>query len=226
MTLNQDSTFFQGEDIKKIPTKPGIYAWYYRPIGRSVVSTGQLKKTLASLVPYPEKVRTEIKNRYNIRYIGDADLAPYYGANKISCEDKIDEAVGFCPKFIGKFVKDFMIPAFTSPLYIGITNDLYKRVYNQHYKELTDLWLADSHVSKFMASSKPEKIQELLDFLGLSHNFATEARFRGFAPRDLGVFVCPTEQIALTEEEIDDEKNRYAIEDLLQIISDPICGRM
>jgi len=172
-------------------------------------------------VPTPDKVTTEIHNRYNVRYIGESYLEAFHGSKRLTNFELIEKVVKTNPVFISNFLRKSMVPAFCSPLYIGITKNLNNRVYKQHYTQLNDYWEDDSSVSKYLRSNKTYDVKEIQKILGLPHSFALEARIKGLAPRDLMVYMCLMDTVN-TSENLND---RESIENLLQIIADPICGR-
>jgi hypothetical protein len=166
----------------------------------------------------------EIRSRYNVRWRGESDLIAHYGSTGTLLDDIIKDVLSYSPDFIAEFLKNYMTPAFSKPLYIGIASDLHERVHRQHYLGLCELWELDSSVSKYLSAHPNADVQEVLQDLSLNHSFAIEARVRGFSPRDLMVYVCVTDNMSVKQGE-DDSQRRRALEQMLQLLADPICGR-
>jgi hypothetical protein len=93
---------------------------------------------------------------------------------------------------------------------------------------LTQLWDDSSAVSRFLAANEDVTVQTVMDRLDLSHSFALEARVRGISAKDLMVTVLVTERMPKAigpDDGGSDSSTRRALERLLQLLSDPICGR-
>ena len=204
---------FQGSGIIDTPELPGIYAWYYRPR----VLGDREAKTLGRLITRPSSVKTEIAMRYGLMWEVDSNVNVLYGgqrtrqpADKVVSDAVVDEST-----LITSFLQNLMVPYFATPLYIGIdTKNLRVRV-KSHYNSLTRFWDSDAPVSRYLAGHPDADVEEVLDYLSLDHSFAINARVKGIAPRDLLVCVCPVE----TPVEL------RRLEQILQILADPICGR-
>ena len=204
---------FQGGDIIDTPECPGIYAWYYRP---RVLGHDEAK-TLGRLITRPSSVKTEIAMRYGLMWEVDSNVNVLHGgqqarqpANKVVSDAVVDES-----HLITSFLQNLMVPYFATPLYIGIdTKNLRVRI-KDHYNSLTRFWDSDARVSRYLAGHPDADVEEVLDQFGLEHSFAINARVKGIAPRDLLVCVCPVE----TPVEL------RRLEQILQILTDPICGR-
>lgn len=129
---------------------------------------------------------------------------------------------------ISTFLKNEHLNVFTRPLYIGISNNLNQRVFKDHYKELEAHFEESSPVSRFLLSYPDATVQEIMDSLNLKHSFALEARARGINILDLVVYVHEMPE-TLMDGEDDVETNggslRRSVECILQLLTDPICGR-
>ena len=201
---------FQGSNIVDTPELPGIYAWYYKPrlLGDREV------EILVKLITNPCSVKTEIAMRYNLVWATDSDASVLYGKERNSINKVVAELINDGGDLTRHFIQKFMAPHFAKPLYIGISDNLSTRV-KSHYNSLTQLWDSDARVSRYLAGHPNADVEEVLEQLGLDHTFAIDARVKGIVPRDLVVCVCLVE----TPVEL---RN---LEQVLQILADPICGR-
>ena len=204
---------FQGSRIVDIPQQQGIYAWYYRP---SVLDNREVE-TLGKLITTPSSVKTEIAMRYDLMWGTNSNVDVLHGGkrkrqsvNKFVSEIIVDEG-----DLIKPFFKNLMIPYFAKPLYIGHTDNLYRRVYKEHYIPLTELWEPDDRINKYLEEHPNADVQDVLNQFDINHSFAINARVKGIAPKDLVVCICP----------IDLPGNLRDLEQILQILADPICGR-
>ena len=207
---------FQGSNIIDTPELPGIYAWYYRPH----VFGDHEAKTLGRLITSPSSVKTEIAMRYGLMWEVDSDVNVLHGGKqRRQPADKIVlEAVASGGDLVESFFKSLMLPYFAKPLYIGRSENLYQRVYKEHYVLLTELWELDTPVSKYLAGHPDATVKEVLEQLNLPHSFAVEARVKGLRTGDLRVCVC---QIEISDSQAELRK----LEQILQLLADPICGR-
>ena len=202
---------FQGSDIVDTPELPGIYAWYYRP----PIFGNREAEILGKLITNPSRVKTEIALRYGLMWTTDSDVDVLYSTKRQPADKIVLEAVAGGGDLVESFFKSLMLPYFAKPLYIGRSENLYQRVYKEHYVSLTELWELDTPVSRYLAGHPDADVEEVLNQLGLSHSFAINARVKGIAPRDLMVCVCPIEIPGKLRD----------LEQILQILADPICGR-
>ena len=201
---------FQGGAIFDTPELPGIYAWYYKP---RMLENRQVE-ILVKLITNPCSVKTEVAMRYNLVWAIDSDAAVLYGKERNSINRVLAELIDDGGDLTKSFIQKFMVPYFAKPLYIGISDNLSVRV-EDHYNSLTRLWDSDTPVSRYLARHPDADVEEVLDQLDLDHTFAIDARVKGIVPRDLVVCVC------LVETPVELRK----LEQVLQILADPICGR-
>ena len=85
-----------------------------------------------------------------------------------------------------------------------------------------------SQGSLFIAANSQTTVQNVLDRLDIPHSFALEARVRGISSKDLMVSVLETDEMPAgigPDTPTSDSSTRRALERLLQLLSDPICGR-
>lgn len=226
MSSNQPQYLeFQGSRVAHIPEQPGLYAWYYRPTSIQQETT---PATLARFLGGQVSISTEIQQRYGVRIAADMVGETLLGADRQPVADAIAEAFREAEPFLNWFFRSAQFAYFCRPMYIGIAKNLYERIYNQHYLSLTEYWEDTSGVSRFLATNGRASIQEVMDRLDLPHSFALEARVRGVSSKDLMVSVLVTEDMPSAigpDTGASDTSTRRALERLLQLLSDPICGR-
>lgn len=218
---------YQGGKITSIPEKPGLYAWYYRPLS---VSAESALNAIRRFFLAENAVVTKIDQRYGMKLLINGHGELVFGAEEQSAEEAIEKALSSSKDFLDWFFKSESFVYFSRPLYIGIAKNLYERVYVQHYSALLDYWSEGSQVSRFVNANPDVGVQGVMDKLGVNHSFALEARVRCIPPRDLMVAVLETDTmpkaIGVDTDSLSDESStRRSLERLLQLMADPICGR-
>ena len=208
---------FQGSDIVDTPECPGIYAWYYRPrvFGKGTKNATEI---MGKLITNPIGVKTEIAMRYGLTWAVDSNVDVLYGAKREPADNVLSETVASGGELIESFLQNLMVPYFAKPLYIGIdTKSLHRRI-KEHCDLLDSLWNPNSGVSKYLTGHRNATVEEVLAELDLTHSFAVEARIMEITLRDLVVCVYQIE-------ELDNPAELQKLEDILQLLADPICGR-
>lgn len=223
MEINQ----YQGPQIASVPTRAGLYAWYYKPL---VVDNLTVSQTLSTFLESPGDMSTEIRMRYGVVLEGRTDLSVSYGAQRQAAADVLKEAIERAGQFFSEFFRSKTLQLFTRPIYIGVAKNLHRRVYQQHYLTLDEYWGVDHAVNKFLTSSPTSDVQSVIDRFDLPHSFALEARVRGISPRDLTVHVYPTDELPTdigpdSDDPLADTPTRLALERIFQLLADPVCGR-
>lgn len=218
---------FQESQIAKITHQSGLYAWYYKP---KVIDQQTVSRTLSSFLETPIEISTNIQMRYGVRLVSTSSLNLVCGSQQQAASKVLEEAIACADNFLIDFLKSNTVQIFTRPIYIGIAKDLHKRVYCQHYLSLIEMWDLDHPVSRHLATYPNSTIQSIMDKLNLPHSFALEARARQIAPRDLIVHIFPTNALPKnigsdSDAPKSDTPSRRALERLLQLVADPICGR-
>ena len=216
---------FQGSQVARVPNIPGIYAWYYKPL---VINAENIGNVLSSFFKESGEISSEIKMRYGLRFVSNSFVETVYGSRHESIEDILSDSILSADQFLVDLFKSNALFFFTRPIYIGIAKNLYERIYSQHYLSISELWDDDSSVSRHLKYFPEATTQEVIKKLGINHSFALEARVRRIPLRDLMVHIFPTESIpadALEDDSEESNPSRRALEKLLQLISDPICGR-
>lgn len=203
-------TEFQGSEIVETPAQPGIYAWYYRP----QASGNNVSDILGQLIKTPFRVKTEIAMRYRVIWTAESEVDVLHGAERQPADRVVANIVTDGGELIKSLLQHAMVPYFATPLYIGISRNLSRRV-KEHYDSLTQLWETDAPVNSYLEQNPHAAVEDVLDQFNLNHSFPLNARVKGIAPNDLVVCVLPVEA---------PEKLRD-LEQILQILADPICGR-
>jgi hypothetical protein len=216
---------FQGSRIGYVPDKPGLYAWYYRPTSiRRELTRGNLTRFLSS----ETRITAHIHQRYGLRVVAEAIGETFFGADEQTVSDAVGKAFDEAEPFLEWFFRCDQFAHFCRPVYIGVARSLYERIYNQHYLTLSEFWDDTSQVSRFISANSEATVQNVMDRLDLPHSFALEARVRGISSIDLMVSVLVTEEMPVaigSDTALSDSATRRALERLLQLLSDPICGR-
>ena len=203
-------TEFQGSEIVETPAQPGIYAWYYRP----QAAGNNVPDILGQLIKTPFRVKTEIAMRYRVIWTAESEVDVLHGAERQPADRVVANTVTDGGELIKSLLQHAMVPYFATPLYIGISRNLSRRV-KEHYDSLTQFWETDAPVNSYLEQNPHAAVEDVLDQFNLNHSFPLNARVKGIAPNDLVVCVFPVE---------DQEKLRD-LEQILQILADPICGR-
>ena len=218
---------FRGSQVSRVPTSSGLYAWHYSPL---TINEKAISSNLSSFLDNTVKVSTEIEMRYGLKLVSESFPSAQFGTQKQSSTEVVHQAVTKAGNFFSTFFKSSIVESFSRPIYIGIAKNLNNRVYNQHYSSLVAMYDVDSPVNRYLSRHPTSTVQELMDKLDLPHSFALETRVKGVAPRDLSVSVFITdllpEDIGSDEDDPKlDSQSRRALERLLQLIADPVCGR-
>lgn len=218
---------FQGHKITNIPNTSGVYSWYYKPLTITRVS---LSNTLGQFLKSESRITTSIIQRYGVRVRAEGSGTTVLGSEEQSIPEALEQAFANGEEFLTWFFRSPHSVHFSRPIYIGIAKNLYDRVHNQHYVTLLDYWDQDHKVSKFISARPGAVVQEVMDELEVPHSFAIEARVKGIRPRDLMVAILETECMPLDigpdlESSVNESGTRRSLERILQLLSDPICGR-
>ncbi|WP_211109554.1 hypothetical protein [Azospirillum tabaci] len=219
-------TEYVGQRLTRIPARPGLYAWYYRP---KSVDREAILRTLGRFFSSESQVNTTVTHRYGVKLIGSAQGEIVFGSEEESVPNAMKEAFDRAEPFLEWFFQSQEFVHFCRPIYIGIAKNLNDRVYKQHYVSLTEFWEDNSSVTRYMSVHPDASVQKVMDALELPHSFALEARVRGIPPMDLVVSILETDQMpeSIGPDNIatNESKTRRALERLLQLLADPICGR-
>lgn len=217
---------YAGRLLTRIPERPGLYAWHYRP---RMVNREAILRTLGRFFAPESRVTTSVSHRYGIKLVGSATGEMVFGSDEESVSSAMSEAFDNAEPFLNWFFRSEHFAHFCRPIYIGIAKNLNERVYRQHYVSLTEFWQDDSGVTRYLFANPEATVQQVMDSLVLPHSFALEARVRGIAPTDLTASILETEQMPDTigsdSMASNEPATRRALERLLQLLADPICGR-
>ena len=201
-----------------IPELPGIYAWYYRPS----VFGNRTAEILGKLVTNPSRVKTEIAMRYRLTWEAESDVNILHSSERKPINEFFSETIANSDDLIKSFLLNFMVPHFTKPLYIGIHKTNLRERIRQHRDLLTQLWDSESDVHRYLSAHPKATVEKVIKELNLNvpdrdlrHTFALNARVKGLTLRDLVVYAYP----------IQNPEQLSTLEDILQLLADPICGR-
>lgn len=223
------TAWFRANRCYDVPDVPGIYAWYYCP-DTSSFHASALAGVFAKLVEPPASVSVRARARYGVTYASESPMAVRYGTGDTTLEDVLREAIGSAGAPFLRHLPKWLVPEFARPVYIGITRHLRERVYHQHFEPLVEYWEDSSQVSRFLSREPNATVQRVMNALGLRHSFALDARVRGLGWSDLRVHTLflPEGSVpaggAMSSVTESDDLLR-PVEQLLQILADPICGR-
>lgn len=220
-------TKYSGEYISDIPNTAGIYAWYFSP---AFVDQKTNAKVLSQIAKHAEvNYDLSINLRYGLKAISKSQTSMRIGNQSI--DDVLFDNIKNSHSIFEALIESGDFPLFSRPLYIGIAKNLYKRVFDQHYKKLADYWDDRSNISTYMGNNPRASVQNVIERTGEPHSFALEARVREIPVRDLVVAIYEIPklndlEIGPDEEfEQDDHSQRRSLEQLLHLLTDPICGR-
>ena len=216
----------RGDRVIDTPDTAGLYAWYYRPIRPT---RDGLMATWERLLSNHPTISTRVTQRYGIRYINEGVGSIVIGADERKVSEAIREALDQAPHYFESLLESDQFLQFCRPIYIGIAKSLRERIYNQHYLSLIDYWDEEQRIGRFLKSHPESTVQFVMERLDIPHSFALEARVMGILPRDLSASVFPTPEIPPTigsDSDLSSESStRRALERLLQLLTEPVCGR-
>lgn len=214
---------FHSTSIADIPAAAGLYAWYFRP--RDILSQ-HTKEILLRMLGERPKLQTSISLRYGKKLTAEAECQVRIGSDGSSIEQTIRDCFEASSDLMNELFSSESFHSFLRPIYIGISKNLFDRVYKNHYFGLTEYWDPGSSVSKLLSTMPDVSVQEAMDRLDISHSFALEARIHGIRPNELTVSIYQTDAVAEFDESSDyDQQEHRALERLLQLLADPIFGR-
>jgi hypothetical protein len=210
-------------DIGKVPSKTGIYAWYYRHL----LADHDINTLIANLtaVKGNKERENELMRDFLRTFLFDVfQEEPYHvsmsGPLKPTYQGLIPHLVtiteGLVRRMVAeparlwplKKVLDEAVPEFASPIYIGMSVDLNARV--GRHKQLIQAYKRGSF---FELSEVPTADEDIAD-----HSFAKDVVRRGFSPNRLVVTVRVIESDVAADIHLD-------AENILNRINFPLCGR-
>ena len=217
---------FRFSEVAQTPNAPGVYAWYYR--------IELTDKDIATCVEEVELETSEEVRDEIVRTFLDTHLFRYYkevpyfvalsGQLKPRYEGVIDHRAEVSTGLIRRLAEAprnlyelkrtlrLAVPHFASPIYIGVSTRLRERLM-QHVRLIDSLQhLRASAVSDLQPIPAGATSEEDRD-----HKFAYEVTMiRGFRPSNL---VVSTLELPV------DDSIRYDLENILNRINYPLCGR-
>jgi hypothetical protein len=216
----------RGDRVIDAPEVPGLYAWYYRPVRPE---QAELVSTWKRLLSNQPTISTRVTQRYGVRYVNEGVGSIVIGSDEVDIAEAIKEALERAPAYFESLLASHQFIHFCRPIYIGIAKNLRERIYSQHYLSLIDYWDEERRVGRFLKSHPEATVSFAMERLELPHSFALEARVMGISPRDLSVSLFPTpkvpDSIGADSENGSESATRRALERLLQLLTEPVCGR-
>lgn len=217
--------YFRGDKIVEIPKGTcGVYAWYYKPL---TPCWERVAEQIGSIFENAAKVETKTTLRYGMSIISEAKSKTVITKERLSLKNVLNGFEDEYKKPFIDFLKSKDIIKFMRPLYIGMSGDLYRRVYKEHFCGLVDYYDSESTVSRFLNNNPESTVNEVMDKLNIGHSFSLEARVRGITPNDLVVCVQEVDigEITTDLDDLSESSVSRKIEGVLQLLVDPVCGR-
>lgn len=217
---------FGWTELHNCPSKPGIYAWYYNPeitkfdLNEVVVKIEELKKqnnredaekaieiflnnfifNQFSEEPYQVILKGQLKPKYE----GDLNHIPHISTSLIDRIVEIPQRLSTIKTVIEKSA-----PYFSAPIYIGMSENLQKRL-SKH---------------KFLIETFNQKKSNNISFVPLQPNDNIEKRDQSFAWQVCKRNIPPTKMFVMIRI-IEKSGNAYVdIENILNRIYYPLFGR-
>jgi len=206
---------FVKNNFYKIPKKPGIYAWYFKP---RMTNWDLVKKQISKILTNDIVLESKINLRYGINLVGKSKFDTYVDKKGNNFDDVLEKISKKESSFILNFIKKRESILLNRPLYIGITNNLYRRINNDHVKDIESYHLKDNKVNRYIEENPKCELDEILSLFNYTHSFALEARIKNINILDLIVNVHEVE-VEYTDSELE------KLEDIMQYFVDPICGK-
>lgn len=220
------TSHFRFSEVNSAPNTPGVYSWYYRiELTDKDIAKCIEDVELATLPEARDSLVRSFLETHLFRYYKEA---PYFialsGPLKPKYEGSIDHRPEVSPSLIRRLstvphnlyelkrTLRLAIPLFASPIYIGVATRLRERLL-QHVRLIDQLQhLHASATGDFHPVPKGKTEDEDRD-----HKFAYEVSMvRGFRPSSL---------IVNTLELPVGDSIRYDLENVLNRINYPLCGR-
>lgn len=216
-------------EIKEIPNKPGIYAWYYNPeltefdIDKTIINLKESKGNINDSALY--KIVKDFLEEYIFKYfLEDPYNVLLKGALKPEYNGQIEHVSNISDSLINRIINEpeklrtiknvieNSAPFFASPIYIGMSESLNRRLVK--HKRLIEQYL----------DKKSKNINYFRDHI-LSDNSNKEYRDKGFAFQICKRNIVPTKLFVMVKI-IDDSTESYLdIENILNRIHYPLLGR-
>lgn len=215
---------YRGAKISKVKSEPGIYAWYYKPFSKD---WNLISKHLNKIFSNQAQLETKVSLRYGLSLISKSEATLAFSSDHSELHSLLETFDVSTIEAFSFFLKSEYLNFFTKPLYIGIAKNLNDRVFKGHYTLLTQYSEPSSSVSKYLSSNPDSTVNTVMKDLNLRQSFALEARVRNISPNDLVVYTFPTNDIPIEDDDKDgnEPSMRRNIERVLQLLTDPVCGR-
>lgn len=202
---------YRWNELSNVPSQKGVYAWYYIP----EITDFDLQDAIDKIHSNPNEAQGVVVNflyEFIFKYFQEepykaslsGSLKPKYEGSiehKPELSASLIERIVECPERLATIREVLVksVPNFSSPMYIGMSGNLNKRI--------------QEHQSLIRKYSDQNKNYESAN---RDHNFAIRLCSRGIPPNQLVVFVNT----------IDVSDNSYIdIENILNRIHYPLLGR-
>jgi hypothetical protein len=220
-----DMNLFRFHELNQAPEVPGCYSWYYRmelasrDIQSCLQQVGQAESPEAKIAiietflrqrlfkPYTETpYKVSLQGRLKPPYEGDVH-------NQFLISSSLVQRIAEEPERLLKLKALLFesVPIFASPIYIGVAKDLRHRLLR--HKSLIEKFFSAAAIGASEVDTEDEGDEEAAK----DHSFAREvANIRKFSTGNLVVYTFPIEI---------HEHLRYDLENVLNRINYPLCGR-
>lgn len=220
-----DMNSFRFHELNQVPEVPGCYSWYYRlelasrdiqaclqqvgqaesPEAKNAIIEAFLRQRLFK--PYTETpYRVSLQGRLKPPYEGEVH-------NQFRISSSLVQRIAEEPERLLKLKALLFesVPIFASPIYIGVAKDLRQRLLR--HKSLIEKFVNAAAIGASELDTEEEPDEEAAK----DHSFAREvASMRKFSTANLVVYTFSIEI---------DEHLRYDLENVLNRINYPLCGR-
>ena len=144
------------------PQDAGIYAWYFEPVSRRTDSRQEMSSILSRLIASRFLFSINVSTRYGMQLVFRDRLQVRIGNQEKEPEQFISETVELGGHYFVQFLQTSMSPIFARPLYVGITNNLRRRLYEEHFLQLCNYW-DDLVLAKYLESRPAASVDSSTD---------------------------------------------------------------
>lgn len=216
---------YRFHELNQVSEVPGCYSWYYRlelasrDIQACLQQVGQAESPEAKNAIIEAFLRQRLFKHYTetpYRVSLEGRLKPPYEGdvhNQFRVSSSLLQRIAEDPErlFRLKTLLFESVPIFASPIYIGVAKDLRQRLLR--HKSLIEKFANAAAIGVVEADTQEAPDEETAK----DHSFAREvASIRKFSSANLVVYTFPIEI---------DEHVRYDLENVLNRINYPLCGR-
>ena len=220
------TTHFRFSEVSSAPNTPGVYSWYYRIelTDKDIAKCIEDVELESSHEARDDLVRSFLE-RHLFRYYKEV---PYFVALTGQLKPKYEGFIAHRPELSSSLIRrlstaphnfyelkrtlKLAIPLFASPIYIGVATRLRERLL-QHVRLIDQL----QHLQASAAGDIHPVLKGETEDEDRDHKFAYEVSIvRGFRPSSL---IVNTLELPIND------SIRYDLENVLNRINYPLCGR-